>query len=109
MSSLAADERQRARSRSRSPRLRRSCAQMRTEVREKVFREDIPREKGHHHRQKFDLEAEMNPDRYKFSHILVKHKGSRRPMDQYNKPITRTKNEAMDLVCGNTLLRLFLF
>ncbi|KAJ8737552.1 hypothetical protein PYW08_000147 [Mythimna loreyi] len=34
----------------------------------------------------------------KFSHILIKHKESRRPIDNNDKPVTRTKDQAMRMV-----------
>jgi len=40
------------------------------------------------------------PDQVKASHILVKHKGSRRPSSWRQDKITRTKEEAIDIIKG---------
>ncbi|KAG1663101.1 putative peptidyl-prolyl cis-trans isomerase dodo [Nymphon striatum] len=49
-----------------------------------------------------------NDDKVKCSHLLVKHKESRRPSSWREETITRTKDEALEIIKGDILYMLLL-
>ena len=48
-------------------------------------------------------EAGSEDDKVQASHLLVKHKDSRRPSSWREENITRTKEEALEILAGNSL------
>lgn len=65
--------------------------------------ETLKRYMGQYHTANLHSEAAQQPNlegKIRAAHLLVKHKGSRRPSSWRESEITRSKDEAMDIIRG---------